>query len=55
MPRSQWVLLAWWVILEQVGLRLGRCFDHIPGVGQNRGPAGGSHRLCAQLLSLCNG
>lgn len=55
MPCSQWVLLAWWVVLEQVGLCLGRSFDHIPGVGQNRGPARGSHGLGIQLLSLCDG
>lgn len=55
MPRSRWLLLAWWVILKQVGLRLGRGFDHIPGVRQDRGPARGSRRLRAQLLSLCDG
>jgi len=53
--QSRRLLLAWWVILEQVGLRLGRGFDHIPGVGQDRGPARGGCRLRAQLLSLCDG
>lgn len=49
---ATWLVLAWWVILEQVGLRLGRGFYHIPGVGQDRGPA---RQLRAQLLSLCDG
>uniref|UniRef100_A0A8C5U5H7 Uncharacterized protein n=1 Tax=Malurus cyaneus samueli TaxID=2593467 RepID=A0A8C5U5H7_9PASS len=63
-PTGTWELLlktlCWFITGpthsgKRMGLRLGRSFDHIPGVGENRGPARGSHRLWDQLLSLCDG